>query len=54
MMEERYLQIALDMVRSGVKEQDGYRLETIGLIGCHKSLLLRDMKTDKAVIRLRV
>ena len=53
-MEERYLQIALDMVRSGVKEQDGYRLETIGLIGCHKSLLLRDMKTDKAVIRLRV
>jgi len=53
-MDEKYLMIALDMVRNGVKEQDGFRLETIGMIGCHKSLLLRDIRTDRAVIRIRV
>ena len=53
-MDEKYLMIALDMVRNGVKEQDGFRLETIGFVGCHKSLLLRDTRTDKAVIRIRV
>lgn len=54
-MEEKYLMIALDMIRAGVKEQDGFRLETVCVdADCHKHLLLRDIATDKAVIRVRV
>lgn len=53
-MDKKYLMIALDMVRNDVKEQDGFRLETIGFVGGHKSLLLRDIQTDKAVVRIRV
>lgn len=52
--EEKYLTMGLKMVQDGVKERDGFRLETVGIFRCSKCLLLRNVATDRAVIRFTV
>lgn len=49
--EQKYLTLGFGMAQDDVKEKDGFRLETVAVEGCKRHLLLREIATDKVVLR---